>query len=221
METKASAKYIRMSARKARLVADLIRGKGTAEAQQILDYSPKAAAREYAKVLNAAIANAEHNNGLDADNLYVARVWVDEGPTLKRYRPRAMGRATRINKRTCHMNIILDEREPREGEKRRRLRRKPKPAPVEQPVSEEIEEIEELEGTDEVAEAADEATGMTEVEETAAEEGAPQEAEAADEELAEAEADDVEAEEVEAEDVEADEAGDADDAGEDKSESED
>jgi len=123
LETKASAKYIRVSARKARLVVDLIRGKDVAHAQQILEYSPKAAARVVSKVLNSAIANAEHNNGLNPDELFVSRAFVDEGPTLKRFRPRAMGRATRINKRTSHITLVLDEREPRGEAKRRRFRR--------------------------------------------------------------------------------------------------
>ena len=123
METKASAKYIRVSARKARLVVDLIRGRDVADAQQILEYSPKAAARVVSKVLNSAIANAEHNNGLNPDELFVSRAFVDEGPTLKRFRPRAMGRATRINKRTSHITLVLDEREPRGEAKRRRFRR--------------------------------------------------------------------------------------------------
>jgi large subunit ribosomal protein L22 len=123
VETKASAKYIRISPRKARLVVDLIRGRDVADAQQILDYSPKAAARVVGKILNSAIANAEHNNKLDPDELYVCRAYVDEGPTLKRFRPRAMGRATRINKRTSHITLVLDEREPRAEAKRRRFRR--------------------------------------------------------------------------------------------------
>ncbi len=126
METKASAKYIRVSARKARLVVDLIRGKDIAEAQQILDFSDKAAARVVLKILNSAIANAEHNNGLSTDDLFVSRAYVDEGPTLKRFRPRAMGRATRINKRTSHITVVLDEREQRAEGKRRRLPRLPR-----------------------------------------------------------------------------------------------
>jgi len=154
VETKASAKYIRISARKMRLVVDLVRDKDVAEAQQILDYSPRAAARVVSKVLNSAIANAEHNNGLDADDLFVARVFVDEGPTLKRFRPRALGRATRINKRTSHITLILDEREPRPEAKRRRLRRKPKPKAAEaaEPLEAEVDEAE-LDA-DEVAEEA-------------------------------------------------------------------
>ncbi len=162
METKASSKYIRISARKARLVVDLIRGKDVAEAQQILDYSDKAAARVVSKILNSAIANAEHNNGLNADELYVSRAFVDEGPTLKRFRPRAMGRATRINKRTCHITLVLDEREPSKEGKRRRFIRRPsrraKVAAEEAQVTEELEEeeLEELEG-EETAEAEPEA----------------------------------------------------------------
>lgn len=149
VETKASAKYIRISARKARLVVDLIRGKDVGEAQQILDYSDKAVARVVSKILNSAIANAEHNNGLNADELYVSRAFVDEGPTLKRFRPRAMGRATRINKRTSHITLVLDEREPREQGKRRRFIRRPsrktKAASEEEQAIEELEETEEIE----------------------------------------------------------------------------
>lgn len=146
METKASARYVRISPRKARLVVDLIRGKDVGEAQQILDYSDRAAARVVGKILNAAIANAEHNNNLDADDLFVSRAFVDEGPTLKRFRPRALGRATRINKRTSHITLILDEREPRAEAKRRRFRRRPKPPkPEEAPVEAMEEEEPELE----------------------------------------------------------------------------
>lgn len=124
METKASSKYIRISARKARLVVDTIRGKDLAAAQQILDFSDRAAARVVGKVLRAAAANAENNNGLTPDNLFVSRAYVDEGPTLKRFRPRAMGRATRINKRTCHITVVLDERElEKVAPKRGRLRK--------------------------------------------------------------------------------------------------
>jgi large subunit ribosomal protein L22 len=103
----ATARYVRTSARKARLVADLVRGKPVAEAQAILAYSTRAAALPVRKVLQSAIANADHNHGLDARELVLARVVVDEGPTIKRFRPRAMGRATPINKRTCHITIGL------------------------------------------------------------------------------------------------------------------
>jgi large subunit ribosomal protein L22 len=154
LETKASAKYIRVSSRKARLVVDLIRGKDVADAQQILEYSPKAAARVVSKILNSAIANAEHNNGLNADELFVSRAFVDEGPTLKRFRPRAMGRATRINKRTSHITLVLDEREPRGEAKRRRFRRpvRRKAAPEPEVLEGELEE-EEIEATESAPEA--------------------------------------------------------------------
>ena len=145
VETKASAKYIRISPRKARLVVDLIRGRDVADAQQILDYSPKAAARVVGKILNSAIANAEHNNKLDPDELYVCRAYVDEGPTLKRFRPRAMGRATPINKRTSHITLVLDEREPRAEAKRRRFRRSVRKKAAAEPEAQPQAEDEELE----------------------------------------------------------------------------
>ena len=107
----ATARYVRMSARKGRLVADLVRGKPVAEAQAILAYSTRAAAVPMRKTLQSAIANADHNHGLDARELVVKRVTVDEGPTIRRFRPRAKGRATRINKRTCHITIGIAETE--------------------------------------------------------------------------------------------------------------
>ena len=96
----AIARYVRISSRKVKAVIDLIRGKSVNEAKGILMYTPKAA---------SAIANAENNLGLSADNLYVAEVFANQGPTLKRFRPRAQGRATRIRKRTSHITIILDQ----------------------------------------------------------------------------------------------------------------
>ncbi|MBU1670374.1 MAG: 50S ribosomal protein L22 [Actinobacteria bacterium] len=133
METRAVARFVRVSPQKARLVVDLIRGKDVGEAQQILEYSPKAAAQIVSKVLMSALANAENNNGLSPEALYVSKVFVDEGPTLKRWRPRAYGRPTRINKRTSHITVILDEREPEKVARRRGLarmvpRRRPKKA---------------------------------------------------------------------------------------------
>lgn len=122
METRAVARFVRVSPRKARAVIDLIRGESLDEARKILEYSPRAAARIVSKVLKSAAANAENNNKMNPDNLYVASAFVDEGPTLKRYRPRAMGRATRINKRTSHITVVLDERFVAE-KKRRVLRR--------------------------------------------------------------------------------------------------
>jgi ribosomal protein L22 len=108
---RAQAKYVRTSARKARLVCDHIRGKDVAEARAILAFTPRAAAKPWLKLLESAIANAEHNHELVGEDLRIAAVHADEGPTLKRYRPRAMGRATRIRKRTSHLTITLTPKE--------------------------------------------------------------------------------------------------------------
>ncbi|MBE3073364.1 MAG: 50S ribosomal protein L22, partial [Actinobacteria bacterium] len=96
-----------MSPTKARQVVDLIRGRHIDDARRVLAFTSKAATEPVAKVLESAVANAEHNRGLIADELMVVRTWVDEGPTLKRFRPRAMGRATRIRKRTCHISVVV------------------------------------------------------------------------------------------------------------------
>jgi large subunit ribosomal protein L22 len=109
MEAKAVARYIRISPRKARYVADLVRGKPVEEALNVLAFTTRKAAQILAKVLKSAIANAAQDESIDVDTLYVKRVFVDEGPTMKRFRPRAMGRATRIRKRTSHITIVLDE----------------------------------------------------------------------------------------------------------------
>jgi len=108
---RAQARYVRTSARKARLVCDHIRGKDVAEARAILAFTPRAAAKDWAKLLESAVANAEHNHELVGEDLRIAAVYADEGPTLKRYRPRAMGRATRIRKRTSHLTITLSPKE--------------------------------------------------------------------------------------------------------------
>ena len=110
--TRARASHIRSSAYKAREVLDLIRGKNCGEAQDILAFSERDVARPIGKVLDSALANAEHNDGLDADELYVSACFADEGPTLKRWRPRARGRATRIRKRTCHITVIVSRYDP-------------------------------------------------------------------------------------------------------------
>jgi large subunit ribosomal protein L22 len=110
MEARAQARYARVTPRKARRVVDLIRGMQAAEAQAVLRFAPQAASEPVYKVLSSAIANAEHNDKLDADTLWVSRAWVDEGPTLKRYRPRSMGRAYRINKRTSHITVVVESR---------------------------------------------------------------------------------------------------------------
>ena len=108
---RAHAKYVRTSARKARLVCDHIRGKDVEEARAILAFTPRAAAKAWIKLLESAVANAEHNHELIGEDLRIAAVHADEGPTLKRYRPRAMGRATRIRKRTSHLTITLTPKE--------------------------------------------------------------------------------------------------------------
>jgi ribosomal protein L22 len=104
---RAQAKYVRSSARKARLVCDHIRGKSVDEARAILALTPRAIAQDWSKLLESAVANAEHNHELVGEDLYVKAVHADEGPTIKRFRPRAMGRATRIRKRTSHLTILL------------------------------------------------------------------------------------------------------------------
>ncbi len=105
----AIARYVRISNRKVKVVIDLIRGKSVADAKAILMYTPKAASEPVLKLLNSAVANAENNLDLPADQLYVAEVFANQGPSLKRFRPRAQGRASRILKRTSHITIILDQ----------------------------------------------------------------------------------------------------------------
>jgi ribosomal protein L22 len=107
----AKARYVRTSPRKARLVCDHIRGKDVTEARAILAFTPRGAAKAWIKLLESAVANAEHNHELVGDELRIAAVYADVGPTLKRYRPRAMGRATRIRKRTSHLTIALTPKE--------------------------------------------------------------------------------------------------------------
>ena len=104
---RAHAKYVRVSARKARLVADHFKGKDVNQARAILAFSPRSVAEDWRKVLESAIANAEHNHDLVGDELRVLNATADEGPTLKRFRPRAMGRATKIRKRTSHLTVTL------------------------------------------------------------------------------------------------------------------
>ncbi|HKE51884.1 MAG TPA: 50S ribosomal protein L22 [Actinomycetes bacterium] len=108
MEAKARARYVRVAPMKARRVVDLIRGLPAAEAQAVLRFAPQAASEPVGKVLASAVANAEHNEQLDPATLVVREAYVDEGPTLKRFRPRAQGRAYRIRKRTSHITIVLE-----------------------------------------------------------------------------------------------------------------
>jgi large subunit ribosomal protein L22 len=104
-EVRAEAKWVRVSPRKARLVVDHIRGRTVPEARTVLAFTPRAAAREIEKVLRSAVSNAEANHGLLGDDLVVSSAYVDEGPTLKRWRARARGRVARIRKRTCHITV--------------------------------------------------------------------------------------------------------------------
>jgi ribosomal protein L22 len=114
-----------MSARKARIVLDHIRGRTVPEARTILAFTPRAAATEIEKVLRSAVANAETNHGLDGDDLVVESAYADEGPTLKRWKPRARGRVNRIRKRTCHVTLVLaPAAQERAREQRRRRSRK-------------------------------------------------------------------------------------------------
>lgn len=108
---RAHAKFVRSSARKARLVCDHIRDTPVEKARTILNHSPRAVARDWSKLLESAVANAEHNHALDAEDLHVVAVYADEGPTLKRFQPRAQGRAFRIRKRTSHLTILLGSKE--------------------------------------------------------------------------------------------------------------
>jgi len=110
MEVKAKLKFIRVTPRKAQLVADLIRGKGSEEALNILTFTKKAAAKIIIKLLKSAIANATQKKNIDVDRLYIKKIAVDQGPTMKRFQPRALGRATTIRKRSSHISIVLDER---------------------------------------------------------------------------------------------------------------
>src|ERR671924_92793 len=133
-EVRAEAKWVRSSPRKARLVVDHIRGRTVPEARTVLAFSERAVAREIEKVLASAVANAEANHGLVGDDLVVAAAFVDEGPTIKRWRARARGRVARIKKHTCHVTIRLVP-----GEIATQTRRRPqaKPAAEEQPKAEE------------------------------------------------------------------------------------
>ncbi len=107
VSARATARYVRMSARKLRLVADLVRGRGVSEARTLLAFTPKRGSKVIDKLIASAVANAENNYELSGDELYIKRIYVNEGPTLKRWRARALGRAGRINKRTCHVTVEL------------------------------------------------------------------------------------------------------------------
>ncbi|AHF05901.1 50S ribosomal protein L22 [Desulfitobacterium metallireducens] len=110
MQAKAIARYVRISPRKVRQVVDLIRGKQVNDALAILQFTPKGATEPVTKVLKSAVANAEHNLEMDSDELFVTEIFVDQGPTLKRIKPRAMGRADQIRKRTSHITVVVGEK---------------------------------------------------------------------------------------------------------------
>jgi large subunit ribosomal protein L22 len=114
MRARAQAKYVRQSPYKVRLVLDLVRGLPVEDARTTLDFTNRRAATTIRKVLDSAVANAEHNLALDEEELFVAEAFADEGPTLKRWRPRARGRATRIRKRTSHITIVVSDDEDEE-----------------------------------------------------------------------------------------------------------
>ncbi|GII90776.1 50S ribosomal protein L22 [Sinosporangium siamense] len=122
MEARAQARFVRVTPQKARRVVDLIRGLPASEAQAVLQFATQSASEPIYKVLSSAMANAEHNFKLDRDTLVVSRAWVDEGPTLKRFRPRAQGRAYRINKRTSHITVIVESRPEGQGKPKGRTR---------------------------------------------------------------------------------------------------
>jgi large subunit ribosomal protein L22 len=134
-EVRAEAKWVRTSARKARLVLEHIRGRTVPEARTVLAFTDRAAAREVEKVLRSAVANAEANHGLIGDELVVSAAYVDDGPVMKRWRARARGRVARIRKRTCHVTLKLTapEAPPAEEEKRGRRRRTPAQAAETEP----------------------------------------------------------------------------------------
>ena len=216
--TRARASYVRSSAYKAREVLDLIRGRSCADARDILAFSERDVARPIGKVLDSAVANAEHNDGLDADELYVSACYADEGPTLKRWRPRARGRATRIRKRTCHITVIVSRYDPETLEKvrakqsqrgvaaaearRRRVARSRAAAQTEEAAPDE-----QAEETDEQAEADVEAQAAAVVEATEAAMAGDGDADDAEESGKAEESDDAE------ESGKAEESGDAEESG--------
>lgn len=109
-QAKAVARYVRIAPRKVRQVVNLIRGKEISDALAILQFTPKGSTQDVTKVLKSAVANAEHNYDMDPDNLVITEIYVDEGPTMKRIKPRAQGRADRIRKRTSHITVVVGEK---------------------------------------------------------------------------------------------------------------
>jgi large subunit ribosomal protein L22 len=136
-EVRAQAKWLRITPRKARLVVEHIRGRTVPEARTVLAFTQRAAAREVEKVLASAVANAEANHGLLGDELIVSAAYVDEGPTIKRWRARARGRATPIEKKTCHVTVRLVPADDGQVRRPRRKQAQPEEAPAEEPEAEE------------------------------------------------------------------------------------
>lgn len=126
MEAKAVARYVPIGPRKARLVIDLVRNLGINEALATLKFTKKAAAKPIEKLLKSALANAGNNSKVDVDKLYVKKIHADDGPSLKRFRPRAMGRATQILKRSCHITVVLGEKETSDSGKKNKKKKKSK-----------------------------------------------------------------------------------------------
>ena len=142
---RATARYVRMTPMKVRRVVDLIRGMEAREALSVLQFAPQAASEPVAKVLASAVANAEHNHQLDPESLIVSVAYVDEGPTLKRFRPRAQGRAYRIRKRTCHITIAVEAVQVARPAKKAAAAKKATPAKKAAPAAAEPETTEESE----------------------------------------------------------------------------
>src|SRR5438270_13665401 len=140
-EVRAQAKYVRMSPRKARLVAEHIRGRSVPEARAVLAFTTREAAAELEKVLQSAVSNAEANHGIPEDRLYISHVYVDGGPVMKRWRARARGRVARIRKRTCHITVRLTERPepvvaaPQQPKAEAAAEEAPKPKPKRKPAA--------------------------------------------------------------------------------------
>jgi large subunit ribosomal protein L22 len=132
LEVRAEAKWVRISPRKARLVAEHIRGRSVLEARSVLAFTPREAARELDKVLRSAVANAESQHQIADDRLYVSAAYVDEGPVMKRWRPRARGRVGAIKKRTCHITVKLAEIPVQEATAPKKPARKSKPKTTEE-----------------------------------------------------------------------------------------
>lgn len=144
MEVKAKARYLRMSPRKVRLVIDAVRGLGVERALDQLQFINKAASHPVRKLLKSAIANANHNHEIKKDNLYIKQIFVDQGPTLKRWRARAFGRAAPIRKRTSHITVVLAERVPSKKQAKKEKKELAKPTLVKDYKSVPKDEIAEL-----------------------------------------------------------------------------